>query len=322
MRATQSILLIVVMLALVEGPAGAQQSKKIPRIAWIAFDGSRPPRDFIAGLRGRGYVEGQSIIIEYRSAEGNEKRLSEIAAELVRLKPDVIVAANNAATNAAKKATSTIPIVFLNGDPIGDGVVGSFAHPGKNLTGLSEVSFDLAGKRLELLLDAFPKISRVAVIMGADATHRRQFADIQKVAQALGVQLQALEYRITSLDFDLLFQRAINQHANALLTLRSTTAQMYRTRVVDFAAKNRLPAIYPIRVFADAGGLMFYGPNRGELLRRATYFVDRILKGVKPVDLPVEQPTKFELVINLKTAKQIGLTIPSKVVMWADRVIE
>src|SRR5262249_39881823 len=261
MRATQSILLIVVMLALIEGPAGAQQSKKIPRIGWIAFNGSRPPRDFIAGLRERGYVEGQSIIIEYRSAEGNEKRLSEIAAELVRLKPDVIVASSNAATNAAKKATSTIPIVFLDGDPIGDGVVENFAHPGKNLTGLSGVSFDLAGKRLELLLDAFPKISRVAVLLSADATHRRQLADMQKVAQALGVQLQALEYQDLRLDFDSVLQQAISHRANAFVVLLSPTVLRHRTRLVDFAARNRLPAIYPSRAFANADGLMSYGTN-------------------------------------------------------------
>src|SRR5215475_8180316 len=322
MRATQSILLIVVMLALIEGPAGAQQSKKIPRIGWIGFNGSRPPRDFKAGLRERGYVEGQSVIIEYRSAEGNEKRFSEIAAELVRLKPDVIVANSNAATNAAKKATSTIPIVFLNGDPIGDGVVGSFAHPGKNLTGLSEVSFDLAGKRLELLLDAFPKISRVAVLLSADATHRRQFADMQKVAQALGVQLQALEYQDLRLDFDSVLQQAVNRRANAFVVLSSPTVWRHRTRVLEFAAKNRLPAIYPSSQFVDLGGLMSYGPDYRDLLRRTAYYVDKILKGAKPSDLPVEQPTKFDLVINLETAHQIGLTIPQSVLYRADRVIK
>src|SRR5262249_55071420 len=206
------------------------------RIGWIAFNGSRPPRDFIAGLRERGYVEGQSIIIEYRSAEGREERLSEIAGELVRLKLNVIVSESNAATSAAKKATSTIPILFLYGDLIGDSIVGSLAKPGKNLTGLSEVSFDLAGKRLEVLRDAFPKISRVAVLLHGDANHRRQFADMQKVAQALGVQLQALEYQDLMFDFDSVFQRAINQRANALLTLRSPIVRFYRTRVVDFAA--------------------------------------------------------------------------------------
>ena len=317
-----ALCLVGVMFLVFSFPAEAQQPKKIPTIGWIAFDGSKPPRGFMTGLRELGYIKGQSVIVEYRSAQGRWERLAQIAAELVRLKPDVIVAASNFATNAAKKATSTIPIVFLYGDPIGDSVVGSLAHPGKNLTGLSDAEDDLARKRLELLRDAFPKISRVVVLLNASANHRRELAGVQKVAQALGVQLQPLEFRVARLDFDLLFQRAINQQANALLTLRSPIFRLYRTRVVDFAAKNRLPAIYPIREFADAGGLMSYGPNRDDVHRRAAYYVDRILKGAKPADLPVEQPTKFELVINLKTARELSLTISPDVLMWADRVIK
>ena len=209
--------------------------------------------------------------------------------------------------------------MFKHGDPIWDGVVGSLAQPGKNLTGLSEVSFELAGKRLELLRDAFPRISHVAVLLHADATHRRQFADMQKVAQALGFQIQALEYRDLILDLDTVFQRAINQRADALLTLPNPIVVRHRTRVLEFAAKNRLPAIYPESSFADAGGLMSYGVDYDDLNRRVAYYVDRILKGTKPSDLPVEQPTKFELVINLKTAKELWcLTIPPKVLMWAD----
>jgi len=323
MRTTQSILLIVVMLALVEGPAGAQQSKKIPRIAWIAYDGSKPPRAFITGLRERGYVEGKSIIIEYRSAEGRYERLSEIAGELVRRKVDVFVADSNAATDAAKKATTMIPIVFdTYGDPVGDGIVAGLAWPGGNITGLSALSFELAGKRLELLRNAFPKISRVAVLLHGDANHRRQFADMQNVAKALGVQLQALEYEDLMFDLDPVLQRTIAQHADALVVLQNPALFSHLTRLFDFATKNRLPVIYPSRAFATAGGLMSYGVRYAEVHRRAAYFVDRILKGAKPSDLPVEQPTKFELVVNLKTAKQIDLTIPSKVLMWADRVIE
>jgi putative ABC transport system substrate-binding protein len=235
----------------------------------------------------------------------------------------VIVANGNDATDAAKEATTTIPIVFVHGDPVWDGTVGSLAQPRNNLTGLSALSFELAGKRLELLRDGFPKISRVAVLLHPDAAvHRRQFADMEKVAQALGVQLQALELRNSRLDFDSIFQRAIGQRANALVTLPNPTVSRHRVRVLDFAAKNRLPAMYPYSSFTEAGGLMSFGSNYSHLLQRAAYYVDRILKGAKPPDLPVEQPTKFELVINLKTAKALGLTIPSKVLMWADRVIE
>jgi putative ABC transport system substrate-binding protein len=323
MRSKLLLLLIVALLASAEGSAAAQQPKKVPRIGWIAFDGARPPGDFMTGLRERGYIEGQSIIIEFRSAQGREERLSEIAAELVRLKPEVIVANGNDATDAARKATTTIPIVFMHGDPVWDGVAGSLAQPGKNLTGLSMIAFELAGKRLELLRDTFPKISRVAVLLGADApVHKRQFADMEKVAQVLGIQLQALPLRDSRLDFDSLFQRAISERANAFLTLPNPIVIRHRTRVLDFAAKNRLPAIYPYGGFADAGGLMSYGVENRDLNRRAAYYVDRILKGAKPADLPVEQPTKFELVINLNTAKTLGITIPSKVLMWADRVIE
>src|SRR5262245_19482069 len=301
----------------------AQQPKKVPLVGWIAFYGSRPERDFMIGLRERGYIEGQSVIIDYRSAQGSEERLSEIAAELVRLKPDVIVASGNNATDATKKATTTIPIVFEHGDPVWDGVVESLAQPGKNLTGLSVISFELAGKRLELLRETFPKISRVAVLLDAEAAvHKRQFADMEKVAQVLGVQLQPLELQNARLDFDSVFQQAINQRANALLTLLSPIISRRRTHILEFAAKNRLPAIYPSSAFTVTGGLMSYGVNYTELWRRAAYFVDRILKGAKPSDLPVEQPTKFELVINLKTAKELGLTIPSNVLMWADRVIK
>jgi ABC-type uncharacterized transport system substrate-binding protein len=322
MRVTLSVLLIVTLLDLTVELASPQQSTRVHRIGWIAFDGSRPNRDFMTRLRELGYIDGQSITVEYRSAQGREERLSEIAAELVRLKPDVIVAAGNDATDAARKATTTIPIVFEHGDPVWDGVVGSLAQPGKNLTGLSVVSFELAGKRLELLRDAFPKVSRIAVLLNPNApVHRRQFADMEKVAQSLGVQLQALELRDLRLDFDAVLQRPTSQRANAFLMLLNPAVFRHRTRVLEFAATNRLPAIYPHSAFANAGGLMSYGVDSRDLYRRTAYYVDRILKGAKPSDLPVEQPTKFELVVNLKTAEALGLTIPSKVLMWADKVI-
>ena len=317
--------IVLTLTALLLGlslPAEAQQPKKIPRIGWIAFSGSGPPRSFMISLGELGYVDGQSVIIEYRSAQGRGERLAQIAAELVRLKPDVIIAPGYDETAAAQKATTTIPIVFTYGDPVGMGTVGSLAQPGKNLTGLDSLALELAGKRLELLREAFPKISRVAVLLHADANSRRQFADMQNVAQPLGIQLQALEYRNVTVDLDSVFHRAINQRANALVVPKNPLVTYLRELLVHLAAKNRLPAIYPNSEFVDAGGLMSYGPDYRELNRRKAYYVDRILKGAKPVDLPVEQPTKFELVINLKTARDLGLTISPDVLMWADEVIK
>ena len=277
----------------------------------------------MTGLRERGYIDGQSIIVEFRSAQGRAERLPEIAAELVKLKPDVIVAAGNDATDAVKEATTTIPIVFIHGDPVWDGTVKSLARSGNNLTGLSEVSFELARKRLELLRDAFPRISRVAVLMDADAAvHQRQFDDMQNARRGLGVHLLALKLQPPRLDFEAVFQAAISQRANALLTLPNPFVASHRWRVFEFAAKNQLPAIYPSSAYTDTGGLMSYGVHRAESLRRAAYYVDKILKGAKPADLPVEQPTKFELVINLNTAKALDLKIPPDVLMWADRVIK
>jgi putative ABC transport system substrate-binding protein len=310
------------LLLAVSFPAEAQQPK-IPRIGWMALYGSSSARESMDELRKRGYVEGQSIIIEYRSARGREQRLPEIAAEIVRLNPDVIIAEGNAATLAAREATTTIPIVFMHGDPVRDGVINSLARPGSNLTGVSSFSFELARKRLDLLRDAFPKTSRVAVLLSADTdVHRRQFAEMQKIAQTLGMQLEALEFLNEMLNFDSVFQQAISHHANALLVLQSPAFTAHRMRLVDFAAKNRLPAIYPRRAFADAGGLMSYGPDPSQLYRRAAVYVEKILKGTKPADLPVEQPTRFELVINLKTARQIGVTVPTDMLMWAEHVIK
>lgn len=322
MRLSLSIVLIVSLLALTEGIVSSQQPPKVHRIGWISLDG-KLPRGFMTGLRERGYIVGQSIVIDYRSAQGNEKRLPEIAAELVRLKPEVIVANGNDATDAARKATRTIPIVFKHGDPIWDRVAESLAQPGKNLTGLSEIAFELAGKRLELLRNTFPKISHVAVLLNEDApVHKRQFADMERVARVLGIQLHALPLRDWRLDLDSLFQRAISERANALLTLPNPSLFRHRKRVLEFTVKKRLPAIYSDSAFANAGGLMSYGVDYRDLNRRVAYFVDRILRGAKPSDLPVEQPTKFELVINLKTAKEIGVNFPPKVLTWADRVID
>jgi putative tryptophan/tyrosine transport system substrate-binding protein len=313
----ENILLFVVatLLPFVQ-PAQAQQQKKIPQIGWIDIDGSGPRRGFLTGLRERGYVEGQSVIIEYRSAQGRYERLSEIANELVRLKVDAIVTTNNATTNAAGKATTTIPIVFITyGDPVGDGMIASLARPAGNMTGLSFLAVELSGKRLELLRDAFPKIFRVAVLLDPDApVHRRQFVEMKNLAKTLGVELLVLGPRGPKPDFKKEFQAAIAQRADALITLPDPV-RLNRKVIVDLAAKNRLPAIYPEIRFTEAGGLMSYGPSLPDLYRRAANYVDKILKGPKLADLPVEQPTKFELVINLKTAKEIGVTIPPDVLM-------
>ncbi len=320
----EKILLFVVatLLPFVQ-PAQAQQQKKIPRIGWIDIDGSGPRRGFLTGLRERGYVEGQSVIIEYRSAQGRYERLSEIANELVRLKVDAIVTTNNATTNAARKATTTIPIVFITyGDPVGDGMIASLARPAGNMTGLSFLAVELSGKRLELLRDAFPKISRVAVLLDPDApVHRRQFVEMKNLAKTLGVELLVLGPRGPKPDFKKEFQAAIAQRANALITLPDPV-RLNRKAIVDLAAKSRLPVMYPEGSFTEAGGLMFYGLVTSDLYLRAASLVDKILRGSKPSDLPVEQPTKFELVINLKAAKQLGLTIPPNVLARADKVIK
>jgi putative ABC transport system substrate-binding protein len=310
--------------------AETQQPKKIPQVGWLSpfeLKGSGMTA-FMQGLHERGYVEGQNIIIrflttDYQSAEGREVRLAQVAAELVRLKVDVIVADTNAATHAAKEASTSIPIVFVYSDPVWDSLVAGLAKPGGNLTGLSILAPQLAGKRLEMLKEAFPKIYRLAVLMNIEASaHRREFAEMHGLAEALGVKLQTLGFRYSKQDFDGLFQQAISQRASALLTLQGPIVSFHRKRIVDLAAKHRLPAIYPGGGYTDAGGLMSYGLNAAHQYRRVAYFVDKILKGAKPSDLPVEQPTKFELVINLQTAKTLGLTIPPKVLMWADRVIE
>jgi ABC-type uncharacterized transport system substrate-binding protein len=324
MRIIIALLLIIALLASAEESAKAQQPKKIHRIGWISLASRAGPdvAAFLEGLRERGYIEGRNIIIEYRFADGREDRLPKFAADLVRLKVDAIVTTNNATTDAAGKATTTIPIVFATyGDPVGDGLITSLARPAGNMTGLSFLSFGLSGKRLELLNEAFAKIACVAVLYDPDAqTHLRQLKEMQVVAQALGIKLLALGPRGPKPNFKREFQTAITQRADALITLPDPV-RLNRKVIVDLAAKNRLPVMYPERRFTEAGGLMSYGPSLPDLYRRAAFYIDKILKGAKPADLPVEQPTKFELVINLKTAKEIGVTIRPEVLMWADRVI-
>jgi ABC-type uncharacterized transport system substrate-binding protein len=311
--------------------AQAQQPKKLPMIGYLVASfppaPSAPPNPnidrFVQALQELGYVEGKNLAIEYRWAAGKSgQRLFELASELVNLKVDVIVARNTQATLAAKRATTAIPIVMVGpGDPVGTGLVASLARPGGNITGLSLVTTELTGKRLELLKETFPKVSRVAVLWNsADSAMTLRVKEAELVSPALGVTIQRVGVQDLN-DFEKAFSAMSNKTADALLVVMDPFTSLHQKRILEFAAKNQLPAMYERTDLVDAGGLMSYGPPLSEIFRRAAYYVDRILKGAKPADLPVEQPTKFELVINLKTAKQIGLTIPPNVLARADRVI-
>jgi putative ABC transport system substrate-binding protein len=306
--------------------AQAQQPARILRIgilnaASASFYAARVEA-FRQRLRELGYVEGKNIFIEYRHVEGKLERLPDLAAELVRLKVDVIVATGQAVL-AAKKASATIPIVVAGAaDPVGSGLVSSLARPGGNITGLSVMAPDLDGKRLELLKEAFPKVARVAFLWQSGGSRGNlPLTDMEPAAKALGLKLQSLEVRSLD-DFESAFAQAKRDGAQALIATPGPLINAQQRQVLDFAAKNRLPAMYPTSEFVEAGGLMSYAPNFTDLWRRAADYVDKILKGTKPADLPVEQPTKFELVINLKTAKQIGLTIPPSILVKADKVIK
>ncbi len=307
----------------------AQQAAKIARIGYLTPDLAAAPHNheaFRQGLRDLGYVEGRNVMIEYRDAEGKFERLHALAAELVALKVDVILAPNTVGALAAKQATRTLPIVFATaGDPVTSGLVTSLARPGGNVTGLSLLAPELVGKCLEQLKQAVPAVSRVAALWEPGAVGERMDKDMLKraegAARALGVRLHFVEARGPA-DFDRAFSDMTRARAGALTVLGSTMFSTERRHLVDLAAKTRLPAVYPWREFVDAGGLMSYGANVADNYRRAATYVDRILKGTKPADLPVEQPTKFELAINLKTAKALGLTIPPSLLLRADEVIE
>jgi len=310
--------------------AEAQQVAKIPRIGYLATNLAGAPsashEAFLERLRDLGYVEGKNVVIEYRDAEGKDERLPALAADLVALKVDVIVAAaGTLAALAAKQATATLPIVFIAvGNPVTSGLARSLAQPGGNATGLSAVSQDLVSKWLELLKQAAPRVSRVAFLRqpgalgGADEDVLKQ-ADI--AARALGVRFQLVEARGPA-DLDRAFSDMTRARAGALAVLSTPMFSSERRRLVDLAAKHWLPTVFSFRSYVDAGGLMSYGPNVPDLFRRAADYVDRILRGARPVDLPVEQPTKFELVLNLKTAKALGLTIPQSLLLRADQVVE
>jgi putative ABC transport system substrate-binding protein len=309
--------------------AEAQPPAKVARIGYLAGGPGAPHfrEAFLQGLRDLGYVEGRNLVIEYRDAEGKLERLPGLATELVALKVDVIFAGGGTpAARAAKQATATIPIVFpAISDPIGSGLVTAFARPGGNATGLTFFTPELVGKSLELLTQTVPGLRRVAALwtpgeFGKDA-ERNMLKGAEVAAQALGVQLQFVEARQAS-DLCRGFSDMVKARAGALTVLSGVTLLLQRSGIVDLAARSRLPAVFPYREGVDAGGLMSYGPNVPDLYRRSATYVDKILKGAKPVDLPVEQPTKFEMVINLKTAKALGLTIPPAVLARADEVIE
>jgi putative tryptophan/tyrosine transport system substrate-binding protein len=305
--------------------AQAQQAKKVPRIGLLltssqSFNLVRIDA-FRQGLHSLGYTEGKNIVIEYRYAEGKLDRLPDLATELMRVGVDVIVTGTVPGVLAAKNASSTIPIVSMTADPVAAGLVESLARPGGNVTGLTNLSPDLSGKRLELLKEAVPGATRVAFLWNRlSPVTSLALKTTQETANALGLQFQSLEVQ-NSENFDSAFQTMIRERAQAFLTTPGPIIASHQAQILQFAANNRLPAIYPYSEFVDAGGLMSYNPSYDDMYRRAAIYVDKILKGRKPADLPVEQPTKFEFIINLKAAKQISLTIPPNVLTRADKVI-
>src|SRR5262245_15336682 len=303
----------------------AQQPGKIPRIGILLPQSASSQAARIEAFRQRlrelGYVEGKNIVFEYRYAEGQRERLPDLAAELVRLKVDVIVTSAGSSISAAKKASPTIPIVFAAApDPVGDRYVSSLARPGGNITGLSLMAPDLDSKRLEILKEAFPKVARVAFLWGGGPRGNLDLTEMEPAAKALGLKLLSLEVRSLD-DFESAFARAKREGAQALITSVGPLFITLQRQVLDFVAKNRLPAMYTTSEMVEAGGLMSYGPNYTDSWLRAADFVDKILKGANPGDLPVEHPKKFEFVINLKAAKQIGVTIPLNVLARADKVL-
>jgi putative tryptophan/tyrosine transport system substrate-binding protein len=324
--ALPSILVAVVLLA-VAVMAEAQQPTKIPRIGYLSA--TSPSANlarieaFRQGLRELGYVEGKNIVIEWRYAEGKLDHVRELAAELVRLKVDVIVTAGPASTRPAKEATLTTPIVMAQvNDPVGNGFVASLARPGGNITGLATLAPEISGKQLELLKEIVPGLSRVAVLgTSTEPGIAQLLRETERAAGAFGVKLQYLDV-LDPKDIETAFRAASKGRAEAVLMLASPIFNAHRTHITELAIKSRLPAIYPQTEYMEAAGLIYYGASTSDLFGRAATYVDKILKGRKPADLPVEQPTKFELIINLKAAKQIGLTISPNVLARADKVIK
>ena len=325
------LLLPALMLTFLHSASAQQQPGKVPRIGFLAISSASNSETalrheaFRQGLRELGYVEGKNINVEYRYADGKLERLPEIAEELVRLKVDILVASNATAARAGKKSTATIPIIMaVSGDPTGGGLVASLARPGSNVTGLYQYSPELVGKRLELLKEVVPKVTRFVFLNSADGTAARSgFEDQGKAAaKALAVQFQLVEVKAPSPDLQGAFRVMAKDRIGALVTSSAPFITFHRKRILELVEQNRIPAIHPDQEWANTGGLMSYGANLVDLYRRAAVYVDKILKCAKPAELPVEQPTKFELVINLKTAKQIGLAIPQSVLYQADKVIK
>ena len=317
---------IVVAVVVVATMAQAQQTGKVPRIGFLdnsTASGMAVLVDaFRQEMRKLGWIEGKNIAIEYRFAEQKPERLPELAAELVRLKVDLIVASGTPSSLAAKSATTTIPIVMAQaGDPVGSGLVASLARPGGNVTGLSNLSFELNTKRLEILKEAVPKLARVGLLRPAGSSDL-QLKEIRPAAQALKVKLEEIETQLDAKGLESAFQTAKQKQVGAIMPISARPFFAERKRIVELAGKYRLPVIYFQKEFVDEGGLMFYGVDTADLYRRAAVYVDKILKGTKPADLPVQQATKFEFVINLKAAKQIGLTIPGRVLERANKVIK
>jgi putative ABC transport system substrate-binding protein len=321
------VVTITVIILAAAFTADAQQPTKVPRIGYLTGTSlsanSARTEAFRQGLRELGYVEGKKILIEWRSAEGKADRLPTLAAELVRLKVDIIITGGPTSNRAAKEVTITIPIVMaFDNDPVGNGFVASLARPGGNITGLSTLAPEISGKQLELLKEIVPRLSRVAILgVSTNPGDTQSLRETELAAGALGVKLQYVDVRDRK-DIETAFRVASKGRADAVLVLAGSIFNSHRTQVVELALKSRLPAVYPYPEFVEDGGLMTYSVSITDLFRRAATYVDKILKGTKPADLPVEQPTKFELIINLKAAKQLGLTIPPSVLARADKVIK
>jgi len=331
MKRIMLLLSISILATLISGwvnLAKAQQPGAVPRVGFLVGSSTAQAADWIdafrQGLRELGYIEGKTIILEIRGGEAKPERISNLAAELVQLKVDIIVTGGLAATRAAKKATNTIPIVMrYDGDPVRRGVVDSLAHPGGNITGLASITQELNGKRFELLVEAVPGVKHIAVLTTSRrfaAGEGRRYKRLVTAARALGVKLQVVLARDPAA-IDNAFLAMKTEHAQALIVMPSKAYIQHREHIIKHAAKNRLPAIYFQPIFVENGGLMSYGPDFADEFRRLAIYVDKILKGAKPADLPVERPTKFEFIVNLKTAEQIGLTIPPNVLARANEVI-
>jgi len=326
--------LVVLIVFALSFPAEAQQTKDIHKIGYLSRDlhpsdsrASRPRglEAFREGLRELGYIEGKNIIIEYRYAEGRFERLPALAEELARLKVEIIVADTSTSARAAKKVTTTIPIVMANGgNPFGSGLVADLARPGGNVTGLTNYSPELLGKRLELLKEVVPKLSRIAFIEASSDAISSGFKDMQTAAEALALKVQLITVQASNPDFEGAFRLMLKDRIGGVLTSPGpfVSFTLHRKKILELLEQNRIPAVHPTAAWINEGGLLSYGPNIDDLFRRSATYVDKILKGRKPADLPVEQPTKFELAINLKTAKQIRLTIPQSVLYRADKVIK